>query len=56
MIEKYCGKHVTKKLLLRKCHVRFILRSALAAGGYVSRVLWGLSGAKGFGLFKFLTT
>ena len=34
---KKCRKHVTKKLLLRKRHVRFTLHFALAAEGYI----WG---------------
>ena len=35
VIKKYFGKHVTKKLLLKKCHVRFILHLALASDGYI---------------------
>ena len=34
-IKKYSEKRVTKKLLLRKCHVRFILHFALAAEAYI---------------------
>ena len=37
MIKKYYGKHVTKKLLLRKCYIRFIVHFTLAAEGY----MWG---------------
>ena len=35
VIKKYNGKHVKKELLLRKCHVRFILHFTLAAEGYI---------------------
>ena len=32
---KYSGKHVTKTLILKKCHARFILHFVLAAEGYI---------------------
>ena len=35
MIKKYYGKHVTKKIFLRKCHFAFILHFALATQGYI---------------------
>ena len=35
--KNYAGKHVTKKLLLKKCHVRFIFHFHLAAEDYI----WG---------------
>ena len=35
VIKKYYGKHVTKKIFLRKCHFAFILHFALATQGYI---------------------
>ena len=34
-MKKYSGKHVTKKILLKKCHVRFILYFALVSEGHM---------------------
>ena len=35
VIKKYYGKHVPKKIFLRKCHFAFILHFALATQGYI---------------------